>query len=64
MSKGFGTHAAGLSSLAARALGWRPPDFWQATPAELLAALTDPAQDTASFDRAALERLMEQDRHG
>ncbi|PEQ14678.1 hypothetical protein B2G71_00435 [Novosphingobium sp. PC22D] len=53
----------GLSGLAARLLGWRPDTFWNATPAELAAALgigMDPASPGA-IDRATLQRLMEHD---
>lgn len=35
----FGERAAALSGLAARLLGWRPDEFWRATPAELGNAL-------------------------
>lgn len=43
------------------ALGWRPGEFWEATPEELLAALGallgEAAQDRP-LGRAELERLM------
>lgn len=64
MSVAFGAAATRLSGFAARALGWRPAEFWAATPAELVAALGDPAIPCAPVDRATLDRLMEQDRHG
>ena len=35
----FGDQARRLAGAAAALLGWRPDDFWQATPAELLTAL-------------------------
>lgn len=35
----FGEKAAALAAVAARLLGWRPDDFWSATPAELASAL-------------------------
>lgn len=54
----FGRAAVRLSGLAARALAWRPADFWAATPAELIAALVPPGADQP-LDRAALDRLME-----
>ena len=48
-----------------RLLGWRPCDFWNATPAELAAIFTDPATDGgAPLTRGELDALMEQDRHG
>jgi hypothetical protein len=61
MSERLGPVALRLSALAARALGWRPEDFWGATPAELAAVLAPP-QPAASFDRADLDRLLEQQR--
>lgn len=62
----FGAIATALWGVAARQLGWRPDEFWRATPAELLAALAPPpGTETADppLDRAALERMMEHD-HG
>lgn len=60
----FAVASLALCGLAARTLGWRPHDFWTATPAELAAALGLLSPDTApGFDRAALTRLMEND-HG
>ena len=35
----FGANAARLCGAAAMLLGWRPWEFWEATPAELAAAL-------------------------
>lgn len=64
MSGTFGAAATRLAGLAARALGWRPAEFWNATPAELVAALAEPAMAFAPVDRATLDRLMEHDRHG
>lgn len=56
----FGPRAVTLAGLAARLLGWRPAEFWAATPAELHAALAPPAPD-APLDRTHLNRLMELD---
>jgi hypothetical protein len=36
----FGSAAEKLAGLAALLLGWRPDEFWEATPAELATALT------------------------
>lgn len=36
----FGEAAARLAGLAGALLGWRPDDFWRATPAELASVLT------------------------
>lgn len=49
-----------LAGLAARALGWRPPEFWAATPAELAAILAPEGGGGATpLARADLDRLME-----
>lgn len=64
MNGQFGPAAVRLAGLSARTLGWRPGEFWAATPAELLAAFADPAGQPGYVDRATLDRMMEQDRHG
>ena len=58
MSQAFAPGALRLAGLAARALGWRPPEFWAATPAEL-AAILAPESSAAPLARADLARLME-----
>jgi uncharacterized phage protein (TIGR02216 family) len=35
----FAVSARGLAGLSSRALGWRPDEFWRATPEELATAL-------------------------
>jgi len=60
-SDSFGQAALNLCALAARALGWRPGEFWAATPSELAACLADPAAAPAPLARADLDRLMEGD---
>lgn len=65
MSERFGAAATRLSGQAAILLGWTPPLFWAATPAELaavLAALSPPAGD--GLDRRTLDALMERERDG
>ena len=63
-----GTFAAGAARLAGvipRLLGWRPDDFWNATPAELTAIFTaDDEAAAAPLTRGELTTLLEQDRHG
>ena len=57
----FSDAAARLAGLAGALLGWRPEDFWQATPAELaavLAALTGNPR-AAPLSREELARLKE-----
>ena len=39
MTQAFGDSAVRCCSLAAQMLGWRPAEFWSATPAELATAL-------------------------
>lgn len=53
----FGERAAALSGLAARLLGWRPDEFWRATPAELSAALHEDRFEPVKGDE--LRRLRE-----
>ena len=68
MSECFGAASLTLCALAARVLGWRPHEFWAATPAELAACLADPATQSttlaAPLARADLARLMESDPDG
>lgn len=52
----FSTASARLAGLAGALLGWRPEEFWSATPAELAAifeAMTDGAPTGASADDLA-----------
>lgn len=56
----FGHSAARLARLAARLLGWRPDEFWAATPAELATILTEP-DSPAPLGRGDLTRMMEQE---
>jgi len=56
----FGTAAGRLAGLAGRMLGWRPPEFWAATPAELAAILHAGSEgEAAPVDRTELQRMME-----
>lgn len=48
MPQDFAGAARLLSGIAARLLGWRPQDFWQATPDELAASLTVPGDPVAA----------------
>lgn len=60
----FGRGALRLAGLSARALGWRPGEFWAATPAELAAAIADPAGEFLPVSRTEIEILMERDSDG
>ncbi|MFN2099121.1 phage tail assembly chaperone [Altererythrobacter sp. MF3-039] len=64
MSDTFANSARRLAGIAARLLGWRPNDFWNATPAELALALDTPATEGTPPSRSEIEQLIESDRHG
>ncbi|NBC37694.1 phage tail assembly chaperone [Novosphingobium sp. FSY-8] len=58
----FGPGARRLAGLAGRLLGWRPAEFWAATPAELATILSpEPHPANAPLSRAELQRMMERD---
>jgi uncharacterized phage protein (TIGR02216 family) len=60
MSEWFSDSAERLAGLAGALLGWRPDEFWRATPAELavvIGAMIGPKAEPAG--RADLERMME-----
>jgi hypothetical protein len=61
MRDSFGANAVKLAALAARALGWRPAEFWAATPAELACILAPESGGGEPLARADLTRMMEQD---
>ena len=50
----FGASAVRLCGLAARVLGWRPGEFWAATPAELAAIFSENVEPVAGEELAAL----------
>ncbi|WP_156254364.1 phage tail assembly chaperone [Sandarakinorhabdus oryzae] len=57
----FADAARHAAHVAARVLGWRPEEFWAATPAELVTALgLDAARANAPVDAGLLAGLMEQ----
>jgi len=55
----FADAARRAAHIAAAALGWRPAEFWAATPAELVTALGLDAVPEAPADAAKLAALME-----
>jgi hypothetical protein len=63
MSESFAEATRRWNALAARWLGWRPADFWPATPAELTASLADPdgTGAIAPPTRDVIARMMERD---
>ena len=65
MSATFAEAARELAGQTALLLGWRPPDFWAATPAELAAIFAVQASiATPSLSREHLTTMLEQDRDG
>ena len=66
MSASLADTAPRLCALAAQVLGWRPGEFWSATPAELAMALA-PLEDSAAAvpppSRDTIARMMERDAH-
>ncbi len=60
MSTTFGESAGRLAGLAGALLGWRPDEFWRATPTELAGVLRAMAgDDGAAAGAADLARLKE-----
>jgi len=63
VSERFAGGAARLAGIAGAVLGWRPDEFWRATPEELAGifeAMTGGAgADEAPLDRGALSRMQE-----
>ena len=58
--EGFSAGAVTLAGLSGVLFGWRPDEFWNATPAELAAVLAALAGDPpAAADSADLARLKE-----
>jgi len=55
----FSDGAARLAGLAGLLLGWRPDEFWNATPAELAAVLAAGEADAAPASADDLARLKE-----
>ena len=65
MSGTFAETARELAGQTALLLGWRPPEFWAATPAELAAIFAVQASIAPpSLSREHLTTLLEQDRNG
>jgi len=60
MIAAFGDAAARLSSAASVLLGWRPDEFWNATPAELALALARPGDAGEPPDMTTIDALRRQ----
>jgi len=59
MSGRFGDAARRAAHASAVLLGWRPAEFWVATPAELRTCLGQDAHADAAGDAGLLARMME-----
>ena len=55
----FAASALQLAGQTALLLGWRPDDFWDATPAELATILVALAPTGEAADGATLSQMME-----
>ncbi|MXO91226.1 phage tail assembly chaperone [Pontixanthobacter aquaemixtae] len=64
MTELFGPRAAQLAGLAAQTLGWRPAEFWNATPPDLALALKELAPAKGGLSRRELDSLLESERDG
>ena len=53
----FGESSARLCSAASMLLGWRPDEFWNATPAELRLAVQTPDAAADAPDAGTIEDL-------
>lgn len=59
MTPHFAPGAVRLAGLAARLLGWRPGEFWAATPAELAMSLAPPLAAGGPLSRSEFNQMME-----
>lgn len=66
MNDTFGDAARRLNGIAAQFLGWRPNEFWGATPSELTIALRDPGKGESALgpSRHEITQMMERDSNG
>lgn len=58
MSGRLGESAVRLAGIAARLLGWRPEEFWNATPAELATALVEGGDAIEPVSGGEVQALM------
>ena len=56
----FSVYTTRLAGLTGAVLGWRPDEFWSATPAELAAILTALAPEPDALDAQLIARMKEQ----
>ena len=62
----FGPIAARLAGQACLLIGWRPAQFWDATPAELASVLAAavPEMGGSGIDRATFNAMLERENDG
>lgn len=62
MSEAFAEGAVRLAGVAGLLLGWRPDEYWRATPDELAAVMQAARgdEDVVGVDGDALVRMMDQ----
>jgi Phage tail assembly chaperone protein, TAC len=60
VTRDFGEAAVRLSGAAAMLLGWRPAEFWEATPTELAAALQPLTPEAEAPDPLVMDALRRQ----
>ena len=60
----FADTARSAAGFAAQALGWRPDEFWRATPADLRNALEPTGELAGGMTRDGLNALIERDDDG
>ncbi len=65
MKLSFTSHARRLAGVTCRSLGWRPDDFWCATPAEIATIFArEGGEDDGMLSRGDFQALMERDQNG
>ncbi|WP_367276284.1 phage tail assembly chaperone [uncultured Erythrobacter sp.] len=66
MPEGFTAHAQHFWTITAQWLGWRPNEFWRATPSELKGALSEPKarSDAQGPSMEMIAKMLERERDG
>lgn len=66
VAEGIADQAPQWWSMAARWLGWRPEEFWRATPGELRGALREPttSRNAQGPSMEMIAEMLERDKNG
>lgn len=64
VSADFAEDACRLAAICAQMLGWRPDEFWQATPADLRLALGPIELAPTGMTASDCATLLERDKNG